>query len=128
MRIDLMTEHARELLKAPPEWDVYKWEAIGGSRDTPTKLLRLDGAVAPAKTRGKYKGRPDWKAADKATERTAYFTPQEHAEWRKGWELRTGKCSECVGIGEVFQSWHFERGTTYRTCACCGGSKVPANV
>ena len=128
MRINLMAEHAREILKAPEGWDVYRWEAIGGDRDSPPKLLRVDGVVAPAKTRGKHKGFPNWKAADKTTERTAYFTPDEHVEWCKQWDLRTGKCAECVGTGEVFQSWHFERGTTYKPCARCGGSKVPANV
>ena len=128
MRINLMAEHARELVKAPEGWDVYRWEAIGGSKDTPAKLLRVDGAVAPAKTRGKHKGRPDWEAADQASKRTAYFTPEEHAAWRKQWELRTGKCAECAGTGELFQGWHFELGTTYKTCACCGGLGVLANA
>ncbi|MCM2310305.1 MAG: hypothetical protein NDI84_02780 [Steroidobacteraceae bacterium] len=116
----LLVEHAREILGMPPEWGGYQFEAIGRSSvSTQAKLLRVKGAVAPLTTKGKNKGRPNWRKADKATEREAFFTPAEHDEWCRQWEIRTGNCSQCMGKGEVFARWHVTEGTTYKPCKAC---------
>jgi hypothetical protein len=117
--MNLLIEHAREMLNMPPEWDGYELEAIGGEK---TKLLRVVGAVAPIKTRGKNKGSRDWSKLDKTTEKTAYFTPEEHQQWVSDWEKKTGKCSYCCGTGKVFARWNSVTGTEYKPCLKCGST------
>jgi hypothetical protein len=127
--MNLFTEHARELMAMPPEWDAYEWEAIGRERASDeAKLIRVAGAVAPLKTRGKYKGYPNWDKLDKGTIRTAYFTPDEHEAWLAQWETKTGKCANCMGSGEQFAGWSAEGGTRHKPCKKCGATGKPANV
>jgi hypothetical protein len=121
--MNLLTEHARELLGMPPEWNAYKYEAIGHTADQKEcKLIRVDGAVAPLKTRGKYKGHPHWDKLDKETEKTAFFTPSEHDEWLRQWEQKTGKCARCVGRGEKMVGWSAANGVSYKPCDKCGAT------
>lgn len=125
--MDLYTEHARELLGMPPEWDSYHLEAIGHTPDdSATKLIRVTGAVAPMKTRGKYKGLPNWDKRDPATDKTAYFTPEEHDRWVQEWEKKTGKCSDCTGSGKRYAGWSVAEGTTYKPCKTCGETGMAA--
>lgn len=126
--MNLMAEHARELLGMPPEWNGYAFEAIGHTIDKKTKtlsgakLLKVSGAVAPPLTKGDYKGDPNWKKKDKATDKTACFTPEEHEQWLKQWEEKTGKCSKCEGKGEVISSWKIGQGFKFKLCEICGGT------
>ena len=53
--------------------------------------------------------------------RTAYIMVDEHKDWRRRWEIKTGKCSECTGEGETIASCGVD-GTTYRTCFKCKGT------
>lgn len=101
--MSLLTEHARELLGMPPEWDAYQFQTIstiGATSIKKAELFIVIGAVAPVKTRGKHKGTPNWSKADPATKRTAYFTPAEHDVWTAEWERKTGKCAACYGEGK----------------------------
>jgi hypothetical protein len=100
----------------PPEWVVYAWREI----DNNTTELR--GKIAPFKTIGKNKGLYNWEAADMATDRTVYITTPDHATFRAAWEDKTGHCAECVGTGEVFQSWKKDKGATYKKCSVCDGT------
>jgi hypothetical protein len=120
--LNLYEEHARELVGMPAEWMAYHFEVIGNLRDEAAQVIQIHGAVAPLKVRGKYRGRPDWRKADKATERTAYFTPAIHQAWLMTWEARTGKCSRCAGDGKVMRSWSKDTGTTYTECSRCMGT------
>lgn len=127
--MNLLTEHAKELLGMPPEWDAYEFEAIGRTADQrEAKLIRVVGAVAPPKTRGKYKGLTNWYKRDLATEKTAYFTPTEHEEWTRQWEQKTGKCSECMGRGEKIVGWSAASGKRYKPCDKCGATGKTPNV
>ena len=125
--MNLLTEHARELLGMPPEWSGYEFEAIGHTADQrEAKLIRVVGAIAPAKTRGKDKGQPNWRKLDPATEKTAYFTPAEHDDWTRQWEQKTGKCSVCLGRGEKWAGWSAESGHRYKPCdKCAATGKTP---
>ena len=121
--MNLHTEHARELLGMPPGWEGYKFEVIGEN-----KLVRVVGAVAPLKKRGKYKGHRNWQRLDKTTEKTAYFTPAEHEAWMLEWERKTGLCAECTGRGERSVSWSAAGGTRYKTCDKCGATGKAHNA
>lgn len=122
---DLLEAHAREMLGTGPEWKAYEWEAIGRTAKTPPKLFVVQGAVAPLKLRGKYKGQPDWKRMDVQTQQTAYITPAEHEAWLLKWEADNGKCHKCQGTGQVFASWSSDGGAKTRTCCRCGGTGNP---
>ena len=127
--MNLLTEHAKDLLGMPPEWDAYEFEAIVRTADnSAAKLIRVVGAVAPPKTRGKYKGLPNWDKRDPATEKTAYFTPEEHEEWTRQWEQKTGKCAECLGRGEKMAGWSAASGARYKPCDKCGATGKAPNV
>ena len=127
--LNLMIEHARELVQAHPEWDGYDFEAIGHSDDgSGAKLIRITGAVAPKKMRGKNKGERNWKLRDRATERTAYFTPDEHAAWVKAWQERTGLCHVCAGEGEMLENWSAANGVTMKPCSTCAGTGKAHNA
>ena len=41
-----MIEHAKELLGMPPEWDAYKFEAIGRTVNHEAKRFSVKGAIA----------------------------------------------------------------------------------
>lgn len=120
--MNLLTEHARELLGMPPEWDSYEFEAIGAMPGHPPKLIRVAGAVAPPKVSGKNKGEPNWRKRDPATDKTAYFSPAEHEAWEATWEQKTGKCAECVGTGQKMAGWDVKTGVRYKPCVKCGAS------
>lgn len=126
--MNLLEEHAREVVGMPPEWEAYEYAAIGRTINQDAKLIRVKGAIAPKKTKGANKGLPNWRKADKATEREAYFTPAEHDKWCSEWEQKTGKCSECTGKGEVFASWSATDGTKHKPCKKCGGTGQAPNV
>lgn len=126
--MNLLTEHARELLGMPPEWNAYQFEAIGRTVNQETKLIRVKGAIAPPITKGKRKGMPNWRELDKATEREAYFTPAEHDDWCLQWERKTGNCSKCLGKGEVFASWNVTDGVKTKPCAACSSTGKTPNV
>jgi len=127
--MDMLSEHAREMLGMPPEWSAYYFKAIGHSSvESNTKLIQVKGAVAPLITRGKHKGAPNWRKSDKTTEREVFFTPGEHDEWCRQWEVRTGKCSKCMGSGKVFARWSITEGTSYKPCSTCNGTGKAPNT
>lgn len=72
---------AREKLAQPPEWKGHKFsiENFGG----PGTYYMVQGAVAPLITRGKNKGRPNWRKLDKLTDLSIPIMPSELAELKK---------------------------------------------
>ena len=116
--IDLIEEHARELVKAPPEWRVFCYEKVGESFG----VIRVTGAVAPLFTSGKNAGKPNWRRRDKTTERIACFTRVEHYAWCDAWSKRTGKCAHCVGTGRLLAGWSTLDGVNWHQCGVCGGT------
>lgn len=95
--------------------------AIKSCAKLPAQCYIVQEDEVPKKS-GKYKGMPNWRKLDKATEKTTYFSPDEHDEWLKQWEAKTGKCAECAGKGEVLARRSVADGTTYKPCPKCGGS------
>ena len=119
--MNLLTDHARELLEMPPEWNSYHLEVIGYTQDanSSAKLFKITGAVAPLKTRGEHKGMPNWNKRDRATEKTVFITPEEHDRWVQEWEKKTGKCADCTGSGKQLSGWSVTEGAKYRPCKKC---------
>ncbi len=121
----LFDECAREKLGMPPEWNPYQWEA------GPPELLnhggplyyRITGAVAPLKTRGPCAGKSrNWQKMDKSTKRTIVIPVPDYDAWCAAWSLRTGKCIECTGRGQVMARWNHLTGMEYRSCHVCRGT------
>ena len=122
--IDLYAEHAKEKYSLSPAWRIYRWECLPhDARES--RFINLTGAVAPNKTTGKHAGQPAWSKRDRTTDVTVTLTLKEHEEWKKEWEARTGKCSNCTGTGKVLESWSVKDGVKYRTCPKCKGSRMP---
>lgn len=126
--MSLYHEHARDLLKMPPEWKMYRFEVM--DHDNPIRDARticISGAVAPLITRGDHKGQPNWRKLDRSTDRKAYFTVAEHRTWVQTWEQNTGKCSQCEGSGSERLPTG-RQGVVIQTCGRCRGSGKPENV
>ena len=117
MRESLIEQQAREKAGQPPEWAIYKWEAIPEANGS-----MLTGAVAPPLKSGKHKGKPNWKKFDKSTERRVFITTAEHDAYRAKWGRETGKCPECLGEGQVWAGWSKAEGTRHRECLACKGT------
>ena len=126
--MQMLDDHAREIVKAEPNWEAFEYEAIRSDGAREITMMRVRGAVAPLITRGSRKGQRNWRARDKATERTAYFTPAEHREWLKRWEAATGKCSECRGEGKTVASVSVYEGVKHRECSACHGDGKAHNT
>lgn len=79
MSIECWTDRASKLAAVKvgysfPEWCAWDFEKAdqGG--------LFLTGAICPLKTRGKNKGKPNYRSHDPKTKRTVYLTKEECAE------------------------------------------------
>ena len=119
MRMNLLSEHARELLKAAPEWEAYSIELLPHAPQKAT-VIRVQGVVAPLMSNG----RRNWRKGDKSTRAETYIPIADHMAWLRAWEQRTGKCWECEGTGRTLKSAG-PAGTFYRPCAKCAGTGKP---
>jgi hypothetical protein len=125
--MNLLTEHAREMVNAPPEWDAWLLEVLGDVQG-PNRMIHVRGGVARPVQRGKRKGQPNWAKRDRAMDRDAYFSVEDHEAWLRQWEAKTGKCSKCTGKGQEFAGWNIETGTKMRQCRKCGGTGTAVTV
>jgi hypothetical protein len=55
----------RKKYKLPAEWRGFRWAVLDPLEASPG--LHVTGAVAPPKTRGRWKGEPNWRRMDKST-------------------------------------------------------------
>jgi len=110
----LIDVHAREKAKASESWIVHNIMMMDDDS------LALTGSEVPIISRGKNKGRPNWKKRDVATEKKVCIQPQEHDEWLLRWETRTGKCSRCQGTGQVVGSLRHHDDVTTAVMGTCG--------
>jgi hypothetical protein len=69
----------RHKYSLPAGWLGYKFQAIEPLRRSPGILVT--GAVTPPKQRGKYAGKPNWRAKDKATVQTLLLLNAEFEAW-----------------------------------------------
>lgn len=83
--------------------------------------VEISGCQCPLKTRGKYKGNPDF---SKGTNRRSFAVKVEDAErWEDEYEAETGNCRRCLGEGKTVGRIDFvNKVTTHRDCCACGGS------
>lgn len=114
----LLEVHAREKAHMTENWEVFRYECFPHMGKESTRYFELEGAVAPRKGNG----RPNWKKRDRATQKIIVITIEEHDIWKKEWEIKTGKCSECEGKGEVLESISVYDGVKYRNCNKCLGT------
>jgi hypothetical protein len=117
----LLNEHAKEKANATPEWHWHTWRAMPPGY---AEIIyhEIVGAVAPLRKTGKRKGEHNWAKKDKSTERTVIITPKEHETWLREWSLKTGKCANCYGEGQVWIGWGRESGNRYKPCAKCSST------
>jgi hypothetical protein len=125
--MNFYNETARKKYNLPNDWEWYKMEALGahGKYDA----VKLTGAVAPKKTRGKYKGRPNWRKLDKRTECAVVITDVDIGLFKAAYERTTFNCHECAGSGQVWCGWSLDDGNRFRACSRCNATgKAPAEA
>jgi hypothetical protein len=122
---DLLTVHAREALGMPEEWQVYAWTCLphyrSGQKDWKATHFQVTGCIAPIITRGKNKGRHNWRKMDNTTIREFVVSIADHEVWELNWERKTGKCYRCQGEGKTIARMTATE-KTYRDCTRCKGT------
>lgn len=117
-----LEDHARELLKMPPEWRWFRWERLPVDAKTTTHTM-VTGAVCTATfASGKRKGRTNWSKRDPNTERSVVISDSEHDAYLIQWEERTGHCHECGGTSQRWCGWSVTEGDRYRDCPRCNAT------
>lgn len=109
-----LDEVARCKVNGPEGWAVFAWERIGDGND-----LVVTGGVPRLLKAGPRKGKPTWR--DVPTQKAVVTGAEIEAE-KARYEADTGKCSDCMGSGQVFASWSQAEGKKYRACGRCGGT------
>ena len=74
---------------------------------------------------GPRKGKPTWR--DVPTQKAVVTGAEIEAE-KARYEADTGKCSDCMGSGQVLARWSAAEGKKYRPCGRCGGTGERPNV
>jgi len=131
--VHALTELIRERL-GRIDWELQSWRWVGETGPGCDKgIHHLVGAVYPPKTKGKYKGTPNWKNPEPGTFREVFITPEEATQFVLGFEQKTGSCYKCAlprssnPVGQTFKSWSKDEGVKYVTCSRCQGTgKAPA--
>ena len=113
--------HARAILGVSLEWRIARFESEGEHLE----LIKVSGGIYPAITRGKNKGKPNWKKPEPGTKRSAWFTEKEHQAFLLGWEKEHAKCSKCQGTGQEWAGWDHITGNKHRPCTRCGATGNP---
>lgn len=103
---------ARRKTDNPHEWEIFKWEAIGGG-------LIVTGGVPRKLKSGKRKGKLTWR--DSKSEKVI-ITSEELKNEETLYEKTTGFCHHCEGKKSVFKSWDHIEGTKYQPCRDCSAT------
>lgn len=121
MRFDWLIAFCRERFGVAEDWRWYRWERK--EYDKPHEFMIIEGAVCHGVyTRGKHKGRTNWKLRDKSTERTFVIRRDEIEQFQHEWSGKTGLCFECYGTGEDWAGWSAKEGDRYKPCRHCGAT------
>ena len=115
-----LNEVARRKVNGAEGWAVCAWERIGDGND-----LVVTGGVPRLLKTGPRKGKPTWR--DVPTQKAVVTGAEIEAE-KARYEADTGKCSDCMGSGQVFASWSQAEGKKCCTCGRCGGTGERPNV
>lgn len=113
--VDFRERVARRKLALDDEWQSFKWEAIGNTRDT----LLTFGITRPLKS-GKNKGKMTWRGTKQRDGVVCCVTDAEYRTERIAWERETGKCSDCFGSGKHIWGYSVVTGAVYQPCKQCG--------
>lgn len=117
MRTELLEEHARVIGGLPDVWKAYRFDGRWHG------YYELKGAIVPLLTRGKNKGRPNWRKVGKDWPATTIKIGHAlHEDWLKSWEQRIGKCCKCIGEGKTLKYANVSGERTYRDCKACEGT------
>lgn len=115
-----MCGYSRRKVAGPEGWEVCAWERIGDGND-----LVVTGGVPRLLKTGPRKGKPTWR--DVPTQKAVVTGAEIEAE-KARYEEQTGKCSDCMGKGEVFANWSAADGVKHRRCKRCDGTGERPNV
>ena len=121
-RFDWYQAFAEHRRSVPPGWRWYKIETLNYQAPRAQQTVKVDGGVAPLKTRGKRAGCPDWKARDKSLDRSIAFTWAEIDQFQRDWEIETSKCFACYGAGQEWAGWSRDAGDKFRHCNRCNAT------
>lgn len=122
---DTLSMYARERFGLHAYWRWCRFtRGMPNDKELPEGTIRLTGAAYYAKKSGKGKGSPNYKKPLEGTERTVFFTVQEHSAWEDARD-KQGICKDCAGTGQKWRGWNHETGNRYETCRRCEGTGVP---
>lgn len=111
---------------AAEKFGIEGWEWVSARclpKNPPYTHVEISGAVFPmVYTSGPNKGQTSYTKVQAGTQRTVIFSNEEFDAWTRDWEAKTGKCSKCVGTGEIQAGWDRKTGATYRPCGACRGT------
>jgi hypothetical protein len=124
-RFDWYQAFAEKHRSVPPGWRWFRVQTLNHQAPRDQQTVLMEGGVAPKKTRGKYAGRPDWKARDKSLDRTLALTFAELEQFQRDWETETGKCAQCYGTGRGWAGWSSAEGDRYADCRPCDATGKP---
>ncbi len=117
VRVDWWNMTAHRMNALPEGW---RWFAID-AHDKPEDFVELQGAVpiGVAKS-GKRKGEPIWPPRKECQK--LWIRIGDRDETMRLWEVETGKCSPCSGIGTEWAGWSATEGSRFRECRKCSGT------
>lgn len=112
-KVSLINEFIRERFGLDDSWRWASLEALPHGPPPYTKIKVEMGRFVEGRGGTKVYVKPYVKFT---------VSVREHDEWCSQWEVRTGKCSECEGGGDVMRSWDISRGEVRVPCGKCKGS------
>lgn len=92
-------------------WDPFLWRVIRG-----LDAFKLRGGTK------RLTGPADGKAVFDRPHVTVLVTREEALAEQARYEAETGKCGECLGLGEQVCGWSRDHGRMLRSCSACAGS------
>ena len=102
-----------------PGWEPYSFRCVGEGSSGGVLMM---GGVTPLITRGKNKGRRNYRKIDNTTVREVFVKDSDYHAFCEQWSKDTGNCIKCEGECQVFASWHHIDGTTYAPCKSCNAT------
>ena len=126
MNLRIIEAHLRKQNGLPDDFHFYHWECFPHGRQI-TLYIELTGCRCPLKTRGEWKGRPNFKKRERGSDQKFTVLTSEIEQIESDYEQETGKCRQCEGVGKTVASFGIS-GTTYRECSRCKGTGVPKQL
>ena len=112
MQLWIIEDRLREENQLPPAFAFWKWECFPKRHET--IYVEFNGGECPLITRGKRKGKPNYRKS--TNEKTFIVTVEQGKKWEADYEHRTGRCCACLGEAKVLKSLNCITGEkTYRS-------------